>query len=232
MITGSIGMGVCFGIGWLFYHHVAGMLLMLVLLPFWFRLDEDRRTEKDGQKMRIQFQDVMQSMISAMQAGYSLEQAVPYAMEELQRLYRYPTRMGAALQQISIRLGMSETAEQAFTWLAETTGQAEIREFVQVLVTTKRTGGNLIKVMLHTSEQLAMRREVEREIRTVVAGKRLEAGVMCLIPPGILLYLQLAMPALLSPMYHNLKGIMIMTGILLGYGGSCLWVRKILRIEL
>ena len=182
--------------------------------------------------MGIRFQDALVSMVSAMQAGYSLEHAVPYALGELTRLYSRNTRMEAALQEVCTRIGVSETAEQAFLWLAEATELPEVQEFVQVLVTTKRTGGNLIKVMLHTVDQMAMRREVEREIRTVVAGKRMEASLLCVMPLGILCYLQFAMPTLLEPLYHNPRGVLIMTGILLGYGGGCLWTGKILQIKI
>ena len=129
-------------------------------------------------------------------------------------------------------MGVSETPEQAFLWLAEDTQLPEVEEFVQVLVTTKRTGGNLIKVMLHTVKQMNLRRDVEREIRTVVAGKRLEASLLCVLPLGILIYLQLAMPNLLEPLYHNMRGVLIMTGILLGYGGGCLWTEKILQVKI
>lgn len=232
LMTLGVGTGLCLSLGWLFYRHILGMLVMLGLLPIWIRMDGERREQRQEQEISAQFQDALQSMVGAMQAGYSLERAVPYAAEELYRLHRKHTPLQRFLQEVSTRIDMSETAEQAFGWLAEATELPVIQEFVQVLVTTKRTGGNLIKVMLHTVEQLTMRREVEREIHTVVAGKRLEAGLMCLLPFGILFYLQLAMPGLLRPLYHNLQGILIMTGILLGYGGSCLWTGKILRVKI
>ncbi|MCX4317179.1 MAG: type II secretion system F family protein [Lachnospiraceae bacterium] len=220
------------GLGILFYRHIVGALCLTGLLPVYIRLDRIRREKQYQEELTIQFKDALQSMTGALQAGYSLERAVPYAAEELTQLYREDAPMVRALQELTARLGVNETVEQAFSWLAEETEIEDIREFVQVLTTAKRTGGNVIKVMLHTADCVSMRQEVKREIQTLLSGKRLEANLMIVLPPGILLYLWIAMPDMVAVLYHNLQGILLMTGLLLLYGGSYLWTRRILQIKI
>ena len=220
------------GLGFLFYRHIMGVLFLMGLLPVYIRLDGVRRQKRYKEELTLQFKDALQSMTSAMQAGYSLERSIPYAADELAQLYQEQAPMVRALRELTARLRVNETVEQAFSWLAEETDVEDIREFVQVLATAKRTGGNVIKVMLHTAECVAMRQEVGREIRTLMSGKRLEANLMILLPPGILLYLWTAMPDMVAVLYYNLQGVAVMTGLLLVYGGSYLWTRKILQIKI
>lgn len=220
------------GLGVLFYRHIAGVLCLMGLFPVYIRLDGERRQKKYQEELTVQFKDALQSMTGALQAGYSLERSIPYAADELGQLYPEKAPMVQALRELTARLGVNETVEQAFSWLAEETDAEDIQEFVQVLSTAKRTGGNVIKVMLHTAECVAMRQEVTREIQTLMSGKRLEANLMILLPPGILLYLWTAMPDMVAVLYHNLQGILVMTGLLLLYGGSYLWTRRILNIRI
>lgn len=56
----------------------------------------------------------------------------------------------------------------------------------------KRSGGDFVHIMQTTVQKLAGRIEVEREVATVLAGKRLEGRIMEIMPLAILAYLQVA----------------------------------------
>lgn len=225
----GIGLGTILGV--LFYRHIAGCLALCLFLPLYIRLDMKRREERYREELAEQFQASLEGMTGALQAGYSLERAVPYAAQQLTSQYPEKAPMVSALKEVSSRIGMGETAEQAFEWLAEEIDLAEIDEFVLVLTTAKRTGGNLIQVMLHTTDCLAMKRDVSREINTLIAGKRLEANLMNLLPPGILCYLWVSLPDLVGPLYGNLQGVLFMSVMLAAYGGSYIWTQKILQLK-
>lgn len=229
MVTLLIGGGICGGLGILFYRHVIGVICLMGLLPGYLYLDGKRREQKRERKLSEQFQEMLESMAGAMQAGYSLERSVLWTQQEMDKRHPEQWAMKESLFRLAERIRMNQTAEQAFEQLAEETGLADIREFVLVLITVKRTGGNLIQVMLHTLNCLAMRQETRREIESMISGKRLEANLMNLLPMGILLYLWIAMPDLVMPLYHNTRGVLWMSVMLLLYGGGYLWTQKILE---
>ena len=106
------------GLGVLFYRHIAGVLCLMGLLPVYIRLDRIRREKQYQEELTIQFKDALQSMTGALQAGYSLERAVPYAAEELTQLYREDAPMVRALQELTARLGLSEETVEALRELA------------------------------------------------------------------------------------------------------------------
>lgn len=230
VVTVAGGVLLCTVVGVLFYGHALGVLALLPLLPFYIRFDGRRRLEKQAGQLEEQFKDALSCMAAAMQAGMSMEQSVGRAAEELRALYPGKAPILKGLRMISARLEVNETVEQAFFRLGEDTGVVDIQDFAQVLITAKRTGGNLIQVMGHTAACMEMRREVKREILTLVSGKRLEAAMMNLLPAGMLVYLRLGLPELARPLYHNPAGIAIMTVALAVYAASFLWSQRLVRV--
>ena len=73
--------------------------------------------------------------------------------------------------------------------------------------------------------------EVEREIDTVLAGKKLEGRIMNVMPLFILAYLNLTSKDYLQVLYKNPMGVVIMTIALGVYGMSLKLSEKILDIQ-
>ena len=56
--------------------------------------------------------------------------------------------------------------------------------------------------------------ETERQASMALASRRYEQKVMNLVPFGMILYLRIGCPGFLDPLYGNLAGICVMTGVL------------------
>ena len=69
---------------------------------------------------------------------------------------------------------------------AARSGCEEIESFAEVFAFAKRSGGDFVHIMQTTVQKLAGRIEVEREVATVLAGKRLEGRIMEIMPRAIL----------------------------------------------
>ena len=82
-----------------------------------------------------------------------------------------------------------------------------------------------------TSETIAGKTEVSREIATLIAGKKMEQRIMTIVPLGIILFLKLSSPSFLAPLYHNPLGVIIMTVCLAVYLVAVKLSGKIMRIE-
>lgn len=70
---------------------------------------------------------------------------------------------------------------------------------------------DFVHIMQTTVQKLAGRIEVEREVATVLAGKRLEGRIMEIMPLAILAYLQVASGEFLDALYGSVFGVAVMS---------------------
>ena len=110
-------------------------------------------------------------------------------------------------------------------------GIEDIISFSEVVMTAKRTGGDLIKVIRTTSSNISDKIDIQTEIGTLIAAKKMEGYIMCVIPIGIIVYLNMCMPEFLLPMYETLVGRVVMTVALIFYILAIVLLQKIVNIK-
>ena len=93
----------------------------------------------------------------------------------------------------------------------------DIESFAEVFSFAKRSGGDFVKIIRTTVQKLVGKIEVEREIATVLAGKKLEGRVMSAMPITILAYMTFSSGDFLDVLYGNTAGILIMSAALAVY---------------
>lgn len=86
-------------------------------------------------------------------------------------------------------------------------------------------------MMKRTAQNISEKMEIQREIQTMIAGKKMEANCMTAIPLFIILYLQICSPGFLDPLYEGFFGRLFMTGSLFVYLGAAAWSRHLMKIE-
>lgn len=127
---------------------------------------------------------------------------------------------------------MNKTVEECLAELAGRTGIEDVENFSEIFQTAKRTGGDIIKIIQQTGKNIGERIEIQREMETVIAQKKMEANIMSIVPLGIILYMWVASPGFLDPLYHNVFGCILMTVVLVVYILSYLLMKKIVDIQL
>ena len=90
----------------------------------------------------------------------------------------------------------------------------------------------IIAIIRETSGTIRTKTEVSRELRTVMASKKLESDIMRTIPYLMLAYLRLSSPDLLEPLYGNLTGIVFMSIMLMLYAAMSILASRIVRIRI
>ena len=123
------------------------------------------------------------------------------------------------------------TLERLLTDLGERSGNPDVAEFAQVFAVAKRSGGNMTQMIGDTAEVIGERLSVENEIDVLLASKKMEAKIMEVVPFFIILYIGITSPGFFDPLYHNMTGILIMTGALALYLFAYLLSEKIIRVE-
>ncbi|NLK28220.1 MAG: pilus assembly protein TadB [Clostridiales bacterium] len=218
-------------LGILFYQSIFGVLFLIPLVLIYLKRKKKLLINDRKWELNQEFRDSIISLSAALNAGYSAENAFEEARKDLKLLYREDSLIMQELSYIIKQIHMNISIEKALYDFGRRTGIEDIINFAEVFATAKRTGGDLIKIIQTSANAISDKIEVKREIITIVTGKKQEANIMKLIPPGILLYLHCFTPGFLTPLYHNLFGVIIMTLLLAIYLGAYLLADKIVSIE-
>ena len=227
----GVTLGITGMIAWLFYQNVyvmAGAAVLYIPVRKKVKGYLARRRESN---MLFQFKEMLQMASAALKAGYSLENAFVQAREDFVRLYGEHTIMAREFANINHQVQLNVPLEKLLEDLAERSGIEEIGSFTQVFGFVKRSGGDVMKIFHNTADKIRQKAEVKREIETVMAAKRMEQNIMNLVPFGILLYVGVASPEFLEPLYGNLLGAGVMTLCLIVYGCAYAIAEKIVNIQ-
>lgn len=225
------GFFLAFSILYLFYRSVYVILLAIPGAFYFFRRKKKKKVQEQKWNLNLEFKEGITSLSNALYAGYSIENAFAEAAKDLILLYGEEADIILEFQYISNQLRMNQTVENCLMDFAVRSDIEDILNFAEVFITAKRTGGDIMQIIRNSSQNVAGKIEVRREIKTIITAKKLEARIMCLVPFAIILYLWIFSPGFLDRLYGNLMGIAIMTGLLLVYAGAYVLSEKIVDIK-
>ncbi|WP_284639895.1 type II secretion system F family protein [Paenibacillus silviterrae] len=229
MLIGWAFMGVT---AWIFYKSFWMVLLFIAagsLFPEWRRrqLLKNRRAQ-----LQLQFQQLMASLSSSLGAGKSIESAFAEALADLRLLYTGTEAMIIReLEIILRRMENGETIERALASFSERAQLDDIRQFTEVFITCKRTGGNLVQVMRRTSSIIQDKLAIQQDIQVLLSQKRLESRVLSLAPVVMIAVLGMTTPDYMEPMYSGVTGRLIMSFALLVFAACFVLTNKIMDIR-
>ena len=226
-----VSAGITAVIAWLFYRSVWGTAVFPIVCVLYTGSYREECKKRRTRCLLSEFKDGMQAVSAALLAGYSMENAWREAEKELRELRGEDSLMLAEVRQMNAAVRINEPLERALAEFAARSGCEEIESFSEVFSFAKRSGGDFAKIIRTTVYKMTGRIEVEREIHTVLAGKRLEGKVMNVMPILILAYLTVTSGEFLGPLYGNFLGISVMTGALAAYAGAMRLSEHILDIQ-
>ena len=212
---------------WLVYQRVWAAPLAAAAAAVYLSMTRKRLRTERQQKLQYHFRDLLSSLHTAMTAGYSLENGIRSAGQDLEKLYGPADDLVREMKEMLLQMSYQQPAEQLFRDLGERSGVEEIRNFGEILTIAKRTGGSMDRVLGSTWHNLCEKIDTAREIDAMTAAKRYEQKLMCLMPAGIVVYLKLSFPGFLDSMYGNAAGAAVMTGCLAVYLAAFFLGRRI-----
>lgn len=193
---------------------------------------EYHKEQKQWRKqINLEFREGLQGIATALNAGYSMENAFYEAGRDLEMLYGSASALAPEFRAIVKKCQLNYPVEEALMELSIRTGVEDIRRFAEVFQTAKRTGGDLIAITRTTADRISEKIEVRREIEAMSAGKRMEARVMNCVPLGMILYFWICSPGFLDCFYHG-KGRSMMTCFLVVYLLAYFWGERIIQIDI
>lgn len=204
-------LGLCAGIDYLFYKNIWLMALSLPACIVFLRFKKKSLIRRRRKQLNYQFKDALNGLSVALQAGYSVENAIKACYTDLGRLYAKDADIMQELSYIISQLNVSVSLESLFLDLGERTGLEDIENFASVFYTARRTGGDMDQIVQKVSMMLGDKIDVKKEIEATLSAKKSEQMIMSIMPAAIILYMQLTSPGFMDVLYGNVLGMVCMT---------------------
>lgn len=223
---------ICVGItgffAYFFYRSFLAVIPLGIVGYYAFRSIRRKKMKRAVEELAAQFRECILSVVSSLQAGYSVENAFLESEKDMELMYGDNSLIGGELTFIRRGLQVNLTLEELLTNVAERSGCGEIREFAQIFSLAKRNGGNMTEIIKNSAGRIGKKIELRQEVQVLLGGKQMEFMVMKLMPFGILLYIRMGNPGYFDPLYHNLTGAAVMTGCLAAYLGAYLLGERVM----
>ena len=201
----------------LFYDSFYAVLLFIPAVPIYIRMVRKICVKKNKEVLAEQFMRCLTSVSTSMSAGISAENAFLQAKEDMEKLFGRRSLIARELEIVNSHVSVGDDLNEALNDLANRVKIPEISDFVIVFTVARKRGGDFSAIISSCVSIMEAKRQAENEARVLIRAKQYEQRVMCIIPPGILLYLKLSSGNFMKVLYHNAAGIAIMSVCLVVY---------------
>ncbi len=219
------------GIGILFYDSILSTILISPIIYLFIKQEINKKKAIRLKQLNLEYKELILSVASSLNAGYSLENSFRNSQKDIKVIFPKGSYIEQELNIIINGIENNIPIEKMMLKFADRSGLEEAHNFAEILKIAKRSGGNLIKIIGKTAQKISEKIEVNQEIDTTIASKKLEQRIMELMPFLIVLYIRISNFDYVKGLYHNPIGIIVMT-ISLGLTFiTNMWARKIVNIE-
>lgn len=149
--------------------------------------------------------DTLGLMANGLRAGYSL----PQAMDSVAREGQEPLRGEVNRALVESQLGVAP--EDALESIAERMDSQDFRWVVMAIRIQREVGGNLAELLDTVAATMRERARLRRQVDVLSAEGRLSAWIVGLLPVAFTLYLLVARPSYLIPLYTEPLGIVLVS---------------------
>lgn len=203
-------------LAYLFFNSRLGLI---VIMPYGIFLAWQIKAKYKSymkNKYLFQFKDALSCLLTALEAGYSIERATVSAKRDMKIMYGEDSCMAIELEQMERKLSLGQSIEAVFEEFAEKTGVKEIISFSDMFSVAKRSGGDIIGLIRAAVRDIYEKMETQREIESIISANRTECLIMKIMPPAIILYFKMFSSVFLEPLYETAIGrvaMLVLAGV-------------------
>lgn len=221
------------GLAHLFYDHMVVSLLFCCLVYPASTYYSRYLAEKRRRELTYQFRDLLYVLSSSISAGRQMRESIKEVRTSMELIYGKEACISRELEHMVTRMEESkETEESVLQDFALRSAIPDIINFSDTYTVCKRTGGNMEKAIRKAVAILIDRIELDREIRTLTAQKRMEFIILIAMPPVMILFLRVTSEQYLAVMYETSAGRVLMTMAFLAIGVAAAIAFRMTRIRL
>jgi tight adherence protein B len=185
----------------------------------------DRREQQRREAFIAQLPEMARLLSNATSAGLALRAAIALAADDL------GPPAGPELHRVSQRIAVGTSTSQALDELHDRLPSRELSLLTRTLIIQARAGGAVVTALREMSQTLEARKELRREVRTLLAGAVYTSWVVLILGTGAVLMLNAIAPGTLDRMTSTIVGqlTLVVAGVL--YTAGFLLIRRTTRIE-
>ena len=216
---------LAFFLGWLISRNILGGIFLAAITIIVPPILLDKSITQRQEKFHSQLLDVLLLITGAVQAGYSLMQALDLAVKEVPA--PASEEFGRVLREV--RFGIS--LEGTLFNLAERMSSDDMQIVVTAIIINSQVGGNLSTVLESTISTIRDRMHLFGEIRSLTSYARYVGNFLSLMPfiMGFIIFLMA--PEFFATVRTSIitQGIlgMALVGLVIGN----IWIRRIVQIK-
>jgi tight adherence protein B len=205
------------GAGWI--------IVFAFLIPWGVRKFVSHRAAKQRLLFGEQLADNLQVIASAMRAGQSFAGAMAVAVEDAPQPARREFERVIADEQLGVPL------EDSLRNVVERMDNRDLLQVALVAALQREAGGNSAEVLDRVADTIRDRVSLRRLISTLTAQGRMSRWVVSFVPVGLILFISMANPGYLDPLFHTTLGtiLLVISGLMMVAGSFAM--KKIAQIE-
>lgn len=212
LLAGVLGLGV----GWLRDNVIIGLLaagLFGALPIIYLKFKQMKRQRTFGN----QLPDILTLLVSALRAGYGLNQAVSVLVDQL------PAPASTEFSRIQQAVNLGIPLQRALSERAKLLANDDFDLIVTAINVQYEVGGNLAQVLETIGETIRERIRILREVQVMTAQQRLTGYILVGAPIFVAVGLSIAQPGFFDPFFEPgpvqylpfIAGGMLLVGFLL-----------------
>ncbi|MGV8146188.1 MAG: type II secretion system F family protein [Alkaliphilus sp.] len=218
--------------GLIFYRSIFFSLMITPFALFYPKIRKKAIIKERRKTLTLQFKDALYSISSSLSAGKSVENAFVDTLKDQQILHlQKDTYIIIELKHILAKVAMNQTIEETLEDFAKRSKIEDIKDFADVFIICKRTGGNLIDAIKNSSKIISEKIEFRQELNNLLAQKKFEQKLLSIIPVLLILTLSWAASDYMDPIFATPAGKIVMTIALILISVGHAISKKIIDIE-
>src|SRR5215831_16724408 len=163
------------------------------------------------------FPDAIDLIVRALRSGLPVTEAIVGAGHEI------GDPVGAEFRLIESGMRMGRDLESLLWETAKRIDASEFRFFVIALSVQRETGGNLAETLANLADILRRRKQMKAKAHAMASETRATTMILGGLPVAVILVLMLTSPAYLTPLFNDVRGVvldgialtMLLTGIVI-----------------
>jgi tight adherence protein B len=186
----------------------------------------ERRRNARKLEFIAQLPDLARVLSNGTSAGLSMAGAVQLAARELDE--PAGTEMRLVVQETRLGLSMEESLER----LRDRLPSREVSVLMTTLVIQQRAGGDTVRAMSELGSTLEARKDLQREIRTMLSGAVFTSYLVMIMGVGTIVLINVISPGVLKKMTSSALGIVALSIAAILYGIAYVFIRRITKVEM
>jgi len=200
-----------FILGYVFFSSFIIALAFCCGAFFYLKYKSRDLIKRRKSELRLQFKDALYSLSSALGVGRSLESSFRMALNDLRFLYPEPdSDIIREFELICRRIDVNEPVENALLNFASRSGLEDIRNFAEVIVICKRTGGDMVQVIKNAANIISEKIEISQDIDLVLTRQKYEQKVLNIMPVVFIGLIKFCGSGYMDLLYSSVKGYILM----------------------